>query len=115
MTPAATCRPVGDGRLWAIALMLSLVVNVAILALAGFTILKTQVFRKSPTVTESTPQQPPSVTTVKILLEMAAANSSLAEANRNLERKIDQRTAQLEAANRRLSAEITDSFFNLRD
>ena len=55
--------------------MLSLVVNVAILALAGFTILKTQVFRKSPTVSAATPQLP-SDTTVKILLEMVGTNSS---------------------------------------
>ncbi|MES2924089.1 MAG: hypothetical protein V4819_21230 [Verrucomicrobiota bacterium] len=56
--------------------MLSLMVNIAILGLAGFTILKTQIFRKSPTVSVSQPQQPPSDTTVKILLEMAAASPS---------------------------------------
>ncbi len=75
MTPAAPITRHGDGRLWATALMLSLVVNLAILALAGFTILKTQVFRKSPTVSLAAPQ-PPSDTTVKILLEMVAANPS---------------------------------------
>ncbi len=80
MTPAATCRPGGDGRLWAIALMLSLVVNVVILALAGFTILKTQVFRKSPTVSSSAPPQASSDMTVKILLEGIAANSAPAVA-----------------------------------
>lgn len=75
MIPSAAITRQGDGRLWATALMLSLVVNVAILALAGFTILKTQVFRKSPTVSAATPQLP-SDTTVKILLEMVGTNSS---------------------------------------
>jgi cytoskeletal protein RodZ len=37
----------GEGRLWAIALGLSLMVNVAILGLAGFAALKTHIFRKS--------------------------------------------------------------------
>ncbi len=59
--------------------MLSLVVNVAILGLAGFTIFKTQVFRKSPTVSVSAPQQPASDMAVKILLEMVAAAPNPAE------------------------------------
>jgi len=59
--------------------MLSLVVNVAILGLAGFTILKTRIFRQSPTVSVSAPQQPASDITVKILLEMVAAAPSSAE------------------------------------
>lgn len=75
MTSSAPITRQGDGRLWATALILSLVVNLAILALAGFTILKTQVFRKSPSVALAAPQ-PPSDTTVKILLEMVAANPS---------------------------------------
>jgi signal transduction histidine kinase len=40
--------------------------------------------------------------------DLAAANDKLAEANKDLERKIEQRTAQLEAANRRLSLEIAE-------
>lgn len=60
--------------------MLSLVVNVAILGLAGFTILKTQVFRQSPAVSASPPQQLPSDTTMKILLETVAASPSPADA-----------------------------------
>ena len=75
MTSSAPITRQGDGRLWATALMLSLVVNLAILALAGFTILKTQVFRKSSAVSAATPQLP-SDTTVKILLEMVGTNSS---------------------------------------
>ena len=75
MTSSAPITRQGDGRLWATALMLSLVVNAVILAFAGFAILKTQVFRKSPTVSLAAPQ-PPSDTTVKILLEMVAANPS---------------------------------------
>ena len=75
MTSAAPITRQGDGRLWATALMLSLVVNLAILALAGFTILKTQVFRKSPSVSLAAPE-PPADTTVKILLDMVAASPS---------------------------------------
>ncbi len=40
--------------------------------------------------------------------DLAQANENLAEANRGLERKIEQRTAQLETANNRLSAEIAE-------
>ena len=75
MTASASTARQGDGRLWALALMLSLVVNVVILALAGFTILKTQVFRKSPTVSASVPPQASSDMTVQILLEGIAADS----------------------------------------
>jgi signal transduction histidine kinase len=40
--------------------------------------------------------------------QLAAANAMLADANRDLEAKVVQRTAQLEAANQRLSSEIAE-------
>jgi signal transduction histidine kinase len=40
--------------------------------------------------------------------DLNAANESLAEANVDLEQKVEQRTAQVEAANRRLSQEIAE-------
>ncbi|MEO5916642.1 MAG: hypothetical protein ABIS50_20615 [Luteolibacter sp.] len=48
MDAAATSGTRGDGRLWAIALGLSLVANVAILGLAGFAAIKTRSLRKDP-------------------------------------------------------------------
>ncbi len=66
----------GDGRLWVIALLLSLLVNVGVLGIAGFTILKTQTLRKSQRATQS-PQQAyeSTVTTVTIFPELAAAEA----------------------------------------
>jgi signal transduction histidine kinase len=40
--------------------------------------------------------------------DLAQANEQLAEANRDLEQKVEQRTAQLETANMRLAAEIAE-------
>lgn len=46
--------------------------------------------------------------------DLAEANHQLAEANRGLEHKVEQRTSQLEAANARLSAEIAEKSEFLR-
>ncbi len=45
----------GEGRLWVIALGLSLLVNVAILGIAGFAALKTEIFRRSIAVPTPAP------------------------------------------------------------
>ncbi len=78
MTTFASSTRQGDGRLWALALGLSLVVNVAILGIAGFAILKTQVLRQSQPVTTSPPAE--SVTTVTIFPEFASTTASPAVA-----------------------------------
>ena len=41
-------------------------------------------------------------------MDLAHVNQQLSQANADLEEKIEQRTAQLETANRRLSAEIAE-------
>jgi hypothetical protein len=63
----------GDGRLWALALTLSLAVNFGILGIAGFTMLKSEILRK----TQSSPAPPPqaSETTMTIRPEFFAAES----------------------------------------
>ncbi len=71
MTSSASSRRPEDGRLWVIALGLSLILNVAILALAGFISLKAEVLRKSQPVI---PRPAPAVTTVTIFPELV--NSS---------------------------------------
>jgi hypothetical protein len=76
MTGSATTARQGDGRLWAIALLLSLVLNVGILGLAGFAILKSHTFRKSQPPVTSSPQA--SDTTVTIFPEFAAPVPSAA-------------------------------------
>jgi hypothetical protein len=63
----------GDGRLWAIALMLSLGVNFGILGIAGFTMLKSEILRK--TQSSFVPPQQVSETTMTILPEFFAAES----------------------------------------
>jgi len=63
----------GDGRLWAIALMVSLVANLGILGIAGFTMLQSQILRK--TQASLTPPPQASETTMTILPEFFAADS----------------------------------------
>ena len=74
MTASASIARQGDGRLWAIALGLSLLVNVGLLGIAGFAILKTQVIHQSQPVTSSPTAE--SETTVTIFPEFAAASTS---------------------------------------
>ena len=75
ITSASNCRQ-GDGRLWALALGLSVLLNVGVLLLVGFTALKPQQFRKDRPVPSPAPQE----TTVTIFPEMipAVANSAVA-------------------------------------
>jgi hypothetical protein len=79
ITSASNCRQ-GDGRLWALALGLSVLLNVGVLLLVGFTVLKPQQFRKNRPVLSPAPQE----TTVTIFPEMipAVANSAVAPATR---------------------------------
>ncbi|MEX1115639.1 MAG: hypothetical protein WEB53_10350 [Akkermansiaceae bacterium] len=72
MTATATTARQGDGRLWAVALMLSLSLNVAILALAGFASLKSEKYRNSQPVSPA----PSSETTVMIFPDTAATEPS---------------------------------------
>lgn len=72
MTRLAPSGRQGDGRLWAIALGLSLLLNAGILLLAGFASLKSQQFRKNyPMATV-----PPNETTVVIFPDVAAAEKN---------------------------------------
>jgi hypothetical protein len=59
----------GDGRLWALALLLSLGFNLGILGVAGFTMLQSQILRKPQTAQAPAPQD--SETTMTILPEFA--------------------------------------------
>lgn len=61
----------GDGRLWALALMLSLSVNLGILGIVGFTMIKSQLLRK--TQVSTTPPPTVSETTMTILPEFFTA------------------------------------------
>ncbi len=69
MTRLAPSERPGEGRLWAIALGLSLLLNAGILLLAGFASLKSQQFRKDHPVATV----PPSETTVMIFPDVATA------------------------------------------
>jgi hypothetical protein len=62
-------RRQGDGRLWAVALVLSLLLNVGILAFAGFASLKSREFRKRQPVSPA----PAVETTVMIFPDVAPA------------------------------------------
>ena len=68
MTASASIARQGDGRLWAIAFALSLLANVAILGIAGFTMLKTQILHRSQPVA---PPLAASETTFTIVPEVA--------------------------------------------
>ncbi|MES2437881.1 MAG: hypothetical protein V4584_02355 [Verrucomicrobiota bacterium] len=70
MTASASTARQGDGRLWAIALGLSLLVNVAILGTVGFISLKAEILRKSRPVP---PRPAAHETTVTIFPELATA------------------------------------------
>lgn len=70
MTASASIARQGDGRLWATAFALSLLVNVAILGIAGFTTLRTEALRQSQPVA---PPPVASETTFTIFPEIAAA------------------------------------------
>ena len=72
MTIAASSGRRGDGRLWAIALGLSLLLNLAILALAGFASLKSEEFRQSHPVSPP----PAAESTVLIFPDVAASLST---------------------------------------
>ncbi len=66
-----------DSRLWVIALMLSLLVNVAVLGLAGYTAIKTQVLRKpavtvAPAPTERVITIYPEISAEELVVEEAA-------------------------------------------
>jgi hypothetical protein len=71
MTLTASTARQGDGRLWVIALGLALVVNVGVVVIFGFTMLKSQILRKSQPVLLTPP--PAAETTVMIFPESAAA------------------------------------------
>jgi len=82
--------PRRDGRLWATALGLSLLVNAGILLIAGFATLKSQEFRK----THPIPSPPVEVvTTVTISPEIVAVNSNLESVPRAPEKPRFARTA----------------------
>lgn len=68
MTASGSIARQGDGRLWAIALVLSLLVNGIILGIAGFTMLKTEILRQSRPVT---PPRVAAETTMMIFPEVA--------------------------------------------
>lgn len=71
MTSYASTARKGDGRLWTIALGLSLVVNIGVVAIFGFTVLESQILRESQPIVLA----PSSATemTVTILPEVVAA------------------------------------------
>lgn len=75
MKPLDSSAPRREGRLWVISLGLSLLVNAAILAFAGFVSLKSQIYRKSHPL----PVSPPAVTTVTIIPQFATAAQSSPE------------------------------------
>lgn len=77
---AATANSTGrdDGRLWVIALGLSLLVNVAVLGLAGYAVIRTQVFRKPVAAAASAPTE----RVITIYPELAADDPALEEASR---------------------------------
>lgn len=62
----------GDGRLWALALMLSLVLNLGILGMVGFSMIASQLLRKPPTSSAVSPSV--SETTMTILPEFFTAD-----------------------------------------
>ena len=83
-----------DGRLWVIALLLSLLVNVGLLGVLGFTMMKSEILRR-PRPTLPTPP-PTSDTTVTIFPEAAAADSAgitIAAAQSRLARTSEDQTA----------------------
>ncbi len=99
MTASAPSARPGDGRLWAIALGLSLVANVAILGVAGFASLNSELLRK---------RQPPAPvlaetetgTTVTIFPELGTASSTPALALPTAEKTRFARTSADQAATR---------------
>ena len=72
MTASASTARQGDGRLWALALGLSLLLNAGILLLAGLASLESQQFRKDHPVSMAAPEE----TTVMIFSDVAAASVS---------------------------------------
>jgi hypothetical protein len=73
MISSASTANRGDGRLWVIALGLSLLVNTAILGLVGFATLQAEILRRNQ---PRAPAAATSVTTVTIFPEMIAAAAS---------------------------------------
>ena len=99
MTASAPLARPGDGRLWAIALGLSLVANIAILGLAGLATVKSEKLRKR--------QPPPPAlaatevgTTVTIFPELAKASAAAAPALLSAEKPSFARTSPDQAAAR---------------
>jgi hypothetical protein len=72
MTLSAPSAPQGDGRLWVIALGLSLLVNVGILGILGFTSLRSQVFQKTRPISPPVAEE----ASVVIFPDLVAATSS---------------------------------------
>ncbi len=69
----------GDGRLWAIALVMSLVVNLGILGVTGIAMVRSEILRRSQPAIVSPPSL--SETTITIFPEVAAAASGAVSAS----------------------------------
>lgn len=77
MSTSALRAKNGDGRLWVTSLLLSLLVNVAILGLAGIAAIKSHVYRKAPPAAVAVPAE----TIMTILPELPAPSAAAVVAN----------------------------------